>query len=36
MLNKLLYETVTAAHLTETQDVLHCTRFAFKESVAFI
>jgi hypothetical protein len=36
---RLLYETVTAianeaAHLTETQDIMHCTRIAFKESVA--
>jgi hypothetical protein len=34
---RLLYETVTAmseaAHLTETQDIVHCTRIAFKKSV---
>ena len=35
---RLLYETVTAivnesVHLTEAQDIVHCTRVAFKESV---
>ncbi len=35
---RLLYETVTAigeaAHLTENQDIVHCTRVAFMKSVA--
>ena len=34
---RLLYETIAivneAAHLTEAQDIVHCTRVAFKESV---